>query len=63
LAVDFRQEGASLKLLPRPALLTSHHSGWNGIYIEDHIQPATDTGEHRLFTHSIALALQNRGMS
>jgi AraC family transcriptional regulator len=57
LLVDFQQEGASSQLLPRPALLTSHNSDWNGLLVEEHFQPATDTGTHSLFTHSVALAL------
>ncbi|NJL36269.1 MAG: helix-turn-helix transcriptional regulator [Leptolyngbyaceae cyanobacterium RM2_2_4] len=59
LSVDFQQEGASSQLLPRPALLTSHNSGWNGLFVEEHFQPATDTGTHTLFTHSVALALNS----
>jgi AraC family transcriptional regulator len=35
----------------------SHTSGWNGIHVESHIQPATDTGEHVLSTHCVTFAL------
>lgn len=38
--VDFRKEGSSSQILPRPPLLTSLHSGWKGLFVESHVQPA-----------------------
>ncbi len=57
LLVDFQQQGASAQLFPNPPLLTSHHSGWSGIHLEDHRQPSYDNPEHRLTMHIVGMNL------
>lgn len=43
LALNFTQENALLRLLPRAPLLSSHHLGWEGIHAQYHRQPAWET--------------------
>jgi AraC family transcriptional regulator len=57
LTVDFTQEEEVLQILPRPALRSSANLGWNGIYVQQHQQPAWETPEyahtrHMLLVHS-----------
>jgi AraC family transcriptional regulator len=57
LTVDFTQEDNVLQILPRPALRSSKNLGWNGIYVQQHQQPAWETPEyahtrHMLLVHS-----------
>ncbi|KJH71737.1 AraC family transcriptional regulator [Aliterella atlantica] len=57
LTVDFTQEDNVLQILPRPSLRSSDNLGWNGIYVQQHQQPAWETPEyahtrHMLLVHS-----------
>lgn len=63
LTVDFTQEEDVLQILPRPALRSSENLGWNGIYIQQHQQPAWETPEyaqtrHMLLVHNPDRAIQ-----
>ena len=45
-----------IQILPRPAMRSSQTLGWNGIYVEQHRQPAWETPEftrtkHMLLVH------------
>lgn len=55
--VDFRQEGSSDLILPKPAIISSHQSKWTDIHFEYHQQPAYDTTEYRVPTHVISTVL------
>jgi AraC family transcriptional regulator len=57
LTVDFTQEDDVLQILSRPPLRASENLGWNGIYVQQHLQPAWETPEyahtrHMLLIHS-----------
>jgi AraC family transcriptional regulator len=61
--VDFTRESDVLKVLPRPSLLSSENLGWNGIYVQQHQQPAWETPEyahtrHMLLVHSSLQAIK-----
>lgn len=63
LIVDFTQEDNVLQILPRPPLRSSENLGWNGIYVQQHYQPAWETPEyahirHMLLIHSPDLIVQ-----
>jgi AraC family transcriptional regulator len=56
LTIDFTQEDNVLQILPRPAKRSSEDLGWNGIYLQQHQQPAWETPEsahtrHMLMVH------------
>jgi AraC family transcriptional regulator len=56
LTVDFTQKGNVLQILPLPAQRSSEDLGWNGIYVQQHQQPAWETPEsahtrHMLLVH------------
>ncbi|MGL6337902.1 MAG: helix-turn-helix domain-containing protein [Waterburya sp.] len=62
LTVDFTKENDVLQILPRPALRSSENLGWNGIYVQQHQQPAWETPEyahtrHMLLIHNPALII------
>ncbi|MUG99399.1 helix-turn-helix domain-containing protein [Scytonema sp. UIC 10036] len=59
LLVDLKQESATEQIFSNPPLITSYHSGWDGIYFEHHHQPDNDTCEHCLTMHTISVALGN----
>ncbi len=57
LTVDFTQEDNILQILPRLPQRSSENLGWNGIYVQQHQQPAWETPEyahtkHMLLVHS-----------
>lgn len=63
LTVDFTQEDDVLQILPRLALRSSDRMGWNGIYVQQHQQPAWETPDyahtrHMLLVHSTNVAVQ-----
>lgn len=63
LTVDFTQEDEVLQILPRPALRSSANLDWNGIYVQQHQQPAWETPEyahtrHMLLIHNPKLTIQ-----
>lgn len=63
LTVDFAQENEVLQILPRPSLRSSATLGWNGIYVQQHQQPAWETPEyahtrHMLLIHSPDVTIQ-----
>lgn len=63
LTVDFAQENEVLQILPRPSLRSSANLGWNGIYVQQHQQPAWETPEyahtrHMLLIHNPNLMIQ-----
>ncbi|WP_414584052.1 helix-turn-helix domain-containing protein [Scytonema sp. PCC 10023] len=65
LTVDFTKEGAALQVFPRPPVLTSYQSKWNGIYVEYHQQPAWEnrefcTTQHVIAIHQFANSLRHR---
>lgn len=62
LTVDFTQEEGVLEILPRPAL-RSANLGWDGLYVQQHQQPAWETPEyahtrHMLLVHNPNLIVQ-----
>jgi AraC family transcriptional regulator len=59
LTVDFTQEDHVVQILPRPSLSSSENLRWNGIYVQQHQQPAWETPEyahtrHMLLVHGTA---------
>ncbi len=63
ITVDFTREDDVLKVLPRPSLLSSENLGWNGIYVQQHQQPAWETPEyahtrHMLLVHGTLQTIQ-----
>jgi AraC family transcriptional regulator len=57
LTVDFTQKSDVLQILPRPSIRSSENLGWNGIYVQQHQQPAWETPEsahtrHMLLVHN-----------
>jgi len=60
LAVDFSKKDAMTQVLVRPAILSSHKAGWDGIHVEYHRQPDHETPEHTLMQHTIGLLTQRR---
>jgi AraC family transcriptional regulator len=63
LIVDFTQENEALRILPRPSLRSSANLGWNGVYVQQHQQPAWETPEyahnrHMLLIHNPNLTIQ-----
>lgn len=58
LNVDFAQEDACLKIVPRSPLISSYHARWDGIYLEHHRQPAHETPEHSFQQHIISICLE-----
>jgi AraC family transcriptional regulator len=64
LTVDFTREDNVLQILPRPALRSSANLGWNGIYVQQHQQPAWETPEyahtrHMLLVHHTERLIQS----
>ncbi|MEG4321827.1 MULTISPECIES: AraC family transcriptional regulator [unclassified Microcoleus] len=57
LILDFAQTEAMKSILPHPAILSSHEANWQGIHVEYHHQPATESPEHCLQQHSIGIIL------
>jgi AraC family transcriptional regulator len=53
LTVDFAQEDNVLQILPRPALRSSENLGWDGIYVQQHQQPAWETPEYAHIRHML----------
>jgi AraC family transcriptional regulator len=53
LTVDFTQAEDILQILPRPPLRSSENLGWNGIYVQDHIQPPWETPDYAHTRHLI----------
>jgi AraC family transcriptional regulator len=53
LTVDFTQAEDILQILPRPPLRSSENLGWNGIYVQDHIQPPWETPDYAHIRHLI----------
>lgn len=53
LDVDFTQTEDVLQILPRSPLRSSANSGWNGIYVQHHIQPPWETPEYAHTRHMI----------
>lgn len=63
LTVDFAQEDDVLQILPRPSLRSSDRMGWNGIYVQQHQQPAWETPNyahtrHMLLVHSSSVTVR-----
>ena len=63
LTVDFTQEEEVLQILPRPVVRSSKNLGWQGIYVQQHQQPAWETPEyahtrHMLLVHNPNLTVQ-----
>lgn len=64
LTVDFAQADDVLQILPRLPLRSSENLGWNGIYVQQHHQPAWETPEyahnrHMLIVHSPNVTTQS----
>jgi AraC family transcriptional regulator len=55
ITVDFTRTDDVLKVLPRPSLLSSENLGWNGIYVQQHQQPAWETPEYAHTRHMILI--------
>jgi AraC family transcriptional regulator len=61
--VDFTQEEDVTQILPFPAIQSSKNLGWQGIYVEQHQQPAWETPQyahikHMLLVHHSQPAIQ-----
>lgn len=52
-AVDFTQADELLQILPNPPLLSSQSLQWNGIYVQQHHQPAWETPEYSHIRHML----------
>jgi AraC family transcriptional regulator len=64
LTVDFTQADDVLQILPRPSLRSSENLGWQGIYMQQHQQPAWETPEyahnrHMLIVHGSSVTTQS----
>lgn len=59
LILDFAQTDAMKSILPRPAILSSHGTNWEGIHVEYHRQPPNESPEHCLQQHSIGMILSS----
>jgi AraC family transcriptional regulator len=55
LTVDFTQPEGVLQILPRPPLRSSEHLGWDGIYVQHHIQPSWETPDYAHIRHLILI--------
>lgn len=55
ITVDFTRTDDVLKVLPRPSVLSSENLGWNGIYVQQHQQPAWETPEYAHTRHMILI--------
>ncbi|MBE9140708.1 helix-turn-helix transcriptional regulator [Nodosilinea sp. LEGE 07088] len=53
LTVDFTQSEEVLQILPRSPLRSSEDSGWNGIYMQQHLQPSWETPDYAHIRHLI----------
>jgi AraC family transcriptional regulator len=53
LNVDFTQTEDVLQILPRPPIRSSENLGWNGIYVQQHIQPPWETPDYAHIRHLI----------
>jgi AraC family transcriptional regulator len=53
LTVDFTQEEDVTQILPRPALRSSENLAWDGLYLQQHQQPAWETPEYAHIRHMI----------
>jgi AraC family transcriptional regulator len=63
LSVNFTQQDDVLQILPLSPLRSSETSGWSGIYVQQHQQPAWETPEcahtsHMLLVHGTAQTVQ-----
>ncbi len=59
LTVDSTQEEQMLQILPRPSLRSSQKLGWNGIYLQQHQQPAWETPEYAYTKHMLLIHSPN----
>ncbi|MEG3987655.1 helix-turn-helix transcriptional regulator [Microcoleus sp. S28C3] len=59
LILDFAQTDAMKSILPHPAILSSHGANWEGIHVEYHHQPPSESPEHCLQQHSIGMILSS----
>ena len=62
LNLDFTQTDDVLQVLPRPPLRSSANLGWNGIYVQQHLQPAWEMPEyahtrHMLLVHDATVTI------
>ncbi len=53
LAVDFTKENEVLQILPRLPIVSSQNLQWNGIYVQQHHQPAWETPEYSHIRHML----------
>jgi AraC family transcriptional regulator len=53
LTVDFKQAEDVTQILPRPALRSSENLAWDGLYVQQHQQPAWETPEYAHIRHMI----------
>ncbi|NJM70979.1 MAG: helix-turn-helix transcriptional regulator [Scytonema sp. RU_4_4] len=61
LAIDVTRVEARKYILPRQPLLSSHHAGWEHLYLEYHLQPEYESPEH--YASHYTLAIRLRGQS
>ncbi len=57
LTIDFAEEEACTKILPRSPLNSSYNAKWDGIRLDYHQQPAHETPEHSPKQHVISICL------
>jgi AraC family transcriptional regulator len=60
LAIDFSQAEAPTMILPRPALLGSHPSNWNGVHCAHYRQPSWELPEISTDQHIIYIPAANQ---
>ncbi|MEG3933257.1 MULTISPECIES: AraC family transcriptional regulator [unclassified Microcoleus] len=59
LILDFAKTDGMKVILPRPAILSSHGTKWQGIHVEYHSQPPNECPEHCLEQHTVGLMLNS----
>lgn len=57
ITLDCTKENAILQLVPHQPLLASQKTGWHGIHLEHHRQPAHSTPKHCSKQHIISIPL------
>ncbi|MDM9379098.1 AraC family transcriptional regulator [Chlorogloeopsis sp. ULAP01] len=59
-SVDFAQENPYTNILPRSPVISSYNAKWNGIRLDFHRQPGSETPEHSPTQHALSISLANR---
>jgi AraC family transcriptional regulator len=62
LAVDFTQTNEVLQILPQPPLRSSQNLQWDGLYVQQHHQPAWETPEYSHIRHMLLIHTSQRAV-